>query len=65
MSVDGVMGYLTLAIQQKSKIRTLAIATEKRHPSPLDVPSFKKQALHWVNGGYCGVAVSKSTPKET
>jgi len=65
MHVDGAMGYLPLAIQQKSKIRTLAIATEKRHPSLPDVPTFKELGLNWVDGGYRGVAVPKSTPKET
>jgi tripartite-type tricarboxylate transporter receptor subunit TctC len=65
MHVDGAMGYLPLAIQQKTKIRTLAIATEKRHPSLPDVPTFKELGLNWVDGGYRGVAVPKSTPKET
>ena len=64
MHVDGAMGYLPLAIQQKTKIRTLAIATEKRHPSLPDVPTFKELGLNWVDGGYRGVAVPKSTPKD-
>jgi tripartite-type tricarboxylate transporter receptor subunit TctC len=64
MHVDGAMGYLPLSIQQKTKIRTLAIATEKRHPSLPDVPTFKELGLNWVDGGYRGVAVPKSTPKD-
>jgi tripartite-type tricarboxylate transporter receptor subunit TctC len=64
MHVDGAMGYLPLAIQQKSKIRTLAIATEQRHPALPNVPTFKELGLNWVDGGYRGVAVPKSTPKE-
>ncbi len=62
MHVDGAMGYLPLAIQQKSKVRTLAIATEKRNPALPDVPTFKELGLNWVDGAYRGVAVPKNTP---
>jgi len=62
MHVDGAMGYLPLAIQQKSKVRTLAIATEKRNPTLPDVPTFKELGLNWVDGAYRGVAVPKNTP---
>ena len=57
------MGYLPLAIQQKGKVRTLAVATEKRHPSLPDVPTFKELGLNWVDGAYRGVAMPKATPK--
>jgi tripartite-type tricarboxylate transporter receptor subunit TctC len=62
MHVNGAMGYLPLAIQQKGKVRTLAIATEKRHPALPDVPTFKELGLNWVDGAYRGVAMPKSTP---
>ena len=62
MHVDGAMGYLPLAIQQKTKVRTLAIATEKRNPALPDVPTFKELGLNWVDGAYRGVAVPKATP---
>ncbi|WP_269460307.1 tripartite tricarboxylate transporter substrate binding protein [Polynucleobacter necessarius] len=62
MHVDGAMGYLPLAIQQKGKVRTLAIATEKRNPALPDVPTFKELGLNWVDRAYRGVAVPKSTP---
>ncbi len=62
MHVDGAMGYLPVAIQQKSKVRTLAIATEKRNPALPDVPTFKELGLNWVDGAYRGVAVPKNTP---
>jgi tripartite-type tricarboxylate transporter receptor subunit TctC len=62
MHVDGAMGYLPLAIQQKGKVRTLAIATEKRNPALPDVPTFKELGLNWVDGAYRGVAVPKGTP---
>ena len=62
MHVDGAMGYLPLSIQQKQKVRTLAIATEQRHPSLPDVPTFKELGLNWVDGAYRGIAMPKSTP---
>mgnify|MGYP003889084635 CR=1 FL=1 len=62
MHVDGAMGYLPLAIQQKAKVRTLAIATEKRHPALPDVPTFRELGLNWVDGAYRGIAMPKSTP---
>ena len=62
MHVDGAMGYLPLAIQQKGKVRTLAIATEKRNPALPDVPTFKELGLNWVDGAYRGVALPKGTP---
>lgn len=62
MHVSGAMGYLPLAIQQKGKVRTLAIATEKRHPALPDVPTFKELGLNWVDGAYRGIAMPKSTP---
>lgn len=65
MHVDGAMGYLPLAIQQKEKVRTLAIATEKRHPALPDVPTFKELGLNWVDGAYRGIGMPKSTPVET
>ncbi|QWD04556.1 tripartite tricarboxylate transporter substrate binding protein [Polynucleobacter paneuropaeus] len=63
MHVDGAMGYLPLAIQQKGKVRTLAIATEKRHPALPDVPTFKELGINWVDGAYRGIGVPKATPK--
>lgn len=62
MHVSGAMGYLPLAIQQAGKVRTLAIATERRHPALPDVPTFKELGLNWIDGAYRGVAMPKSTP---
>jgi tripartite-type tricarboxylate transporter receptor subunit TctC len=60
--VDVAMSYVTLAIQQKTSARMLAIATEKRHPQFPDVPTFKELGIDWVDGAYRGIAVPKSTP---
>ncbi len=60
----GAMSYVPLALQQKTRIRMLAVALEKRHPEFPDVPTFKELGYKWVDGAYRGVAVPKSTPRE-
>ena len=60
--VSATMSYSTLAIQQRGKMRMLAVATEKRLPQFPDVPTFKELGMNWVDGAYRGVAVPKSTP---
>ena len=60
--VSAAMSYSTLAIQQKGKMRMLAVATDKRLASFPDVPTFKELGLNWVDGAYRGIAVPKSTP---
>jgi tripartite-type tricarboxylate transporter receptor subunit TctC len=62
--VSGAMSYSTLAIQQKGKMRMLAVATEKRLPQFPDVPTFRELGLNWVDGAYRGIGVPKSTPPE-
>jgi len=62
--VAGAVTYLPVAIQQKSKIRMLAVATEKRHPEFPDTPTFKELGYDWVDGTFRGVAVPKSTPRD-
>ena len=60
--VSATMSYSTLAIQQKGKMRMLAVATEKRLPQFPDVPTFRELGLNWVDGAYRGIGVPKSTP---
>jgi len=60
--VSAAMSYSTLAIQQKGKMRMLAVATEKRLAQHPDVPTLKELGLNWVDGAYRGIAVPKSTP---
>lgn len=62
--VDAAMTYLPFAIQQKGKMRLLAVASAQRHSAFPDVPTFKELGLNWVDGAYRGIAVPKSTPKE-
>ena len=60
--VSAAMTYLPLALQQKEKVRLLAVASEKRVPMYPDVPTFKEIGLNWVGGAYRGIAVPKSMP---
>jgi tripartite-type tricarboxylate transporter receptor subunit TctC len=60
--IHGALSYVTLAIGQKTRMRMLAVALDKRHPQFPDVPTFKELGFNWVDGAYRGVAVPKSTP---
>jgi tripartite-type tricarboxylate transporter receptor subunit TctC len=62
--VSGAMSYSVFAIQQKGKLRTLAIATEKRMPQLPEAPTFRELGFNWVDGAYRGLAVPKSTTPE-
>jgi tripartite-type tricarboxylate transporter receptor subunit TctC len=60
--VDGAMTYTVFAINNKTKVRALAVAMEKRHPLLPDVPTFKELGVDWIDGAYRGIGVPKSTP---
>ena len=60
--VDGAMTYTPFAINNKTRIRPLAVAMDKRHPLMPDVPTFKELGVDWVDGAYRGIGVPKSTP---
>jgi tripartite-type tricarboxylate transporter receptor subunit TctC len=60
--VDGAMSYTAFAINNKGKVRALAVAMDKRHPLLPDVPTFKELGVDWVDGAYRGIGVPKSTP---
>ena len=62
--VDGGMTYTAFAINNKTKVRALAVAMDKRHPLLPDVPTFKELGIDWVDGAYRGIGVPKSTPPE-
>ena len=62
--VDGAMSYTAFAINNKTRIRPLAVAMDKRHPLMPDVPTFKELGVNWVDGAYRGIGVPKSTPPE-
>jgi tripartite-type tricarboxylate transporter receptor subunit TctC len=62
--VDGSMTYTAFAINNKGKVRALAVAMDKRHPLLPDTPTFKELGVDWVDGAFRGIGVPKSTPPE-
>jgi tripartite-type tricarboxylate transporter receptor subunit TctC len=62
--VSGAMSYTAFAINNKGRVRALAVAMDKRHPLLPDVPTFKELGVDWVDGAYRGIGVPKSTPPE-
>jgi tripartite-type tricarboxylate transporter receptor subunit TctC len=62
--VGGAMSYTAFAINNKGKVRALAVAMDKRHPLLPDTPTFKELGVDWVDGAYRGIGVPKSTPPE-
>lgn len=62
--VDGAMSYTAFAINNKGRVRALAIAMDKRHPLLPDVPTFRELGIDWVDGAYRGIGVPKGTSPE-
>jgi len=62
--VDGAMTYSAFAINNKQRVRALAIAMDKRHPLMPDVPTFKELGVDWVDGAYRGIGMPKSSTPE-
>jgi tripartite-type tricarboxylate transporter receptor subunit TctC len=60
--VSGAMAYTALAINNKGKMRALAVAMDKRHPLLPDTPTFKELGVNWVDGAFRGIGMPKSTP---
>lgn len=62
--VDGAMTYTAFAVNNKGRVRALAVAMDRRHPLLPDVPTFKELGIEWVDGAYRGIGMPKSTPPE-
>jgi len=62
--LDGAMSYTAFAVNNKGKVRALAVAMEKRHPLLPDVPTFRELGVEWVDGAFRGIGMPKSTPAE-
>jgi tripartite-type tricarboxylate transporter receptor subunit TctC len=62
--VDGAMTYTPFAINNKQRVRALAVAMDKRHPLMPDVPTFKELGVDWVDGAYRGIGMPKSSTPE-
>jgi len=62
--VDGAMSYTAFAINNKGKMRALAVAMDKRHPMLPDTPTFRELGVDWVDGAFRGIGMPRSTPPE-
>jgi tripartite-type tricarboxylate transporter receptor subunit TctC len=62
--VTGAMSYSAFAINNKGKLRAIAVAMDKRHPLLPDTPTFKELGINWIDGAYRGIGMPKSTPQE-
>ena len=62
--VSGAMSYTAFAVNNKGKVRALAVAMDAGHPLLPDAPTFKELGVDWVDGAYRGIAVPKSTPED-
>ena len=62
--VTGAMSYTAFAINNKGKMRALAVAMDKRHPLLPDAPTFKELGVDWVDGAFRGIGMPKSTTPE-
>lgn len=62
--INGAMTYTPFAIANKTRLRPLAVAMDKRHPLMPEVPTFKELGVDWVDGAYRGIGVPKSTSPE-
>src|SRR5262245_9395190 len=62
--IGGAMSYSAFAVNNKGKVRALAVAMDKRHPLLPDAPTFRELGVDWVDGAYRGIGVPKSTPAD-
>lgn len=62
--VGGAMSYTAFAVNNRGKVRALAVAMDRRHPLLPDAPTFKELGIDWVDGAYRGIGVPKSAPAD-
>ena len=62
--VDGAMSYTAFAVNNKGKVRALAVAMDQRHPLLPDVPTFKELGVDWIDGAYRGIGMPKASTAE-
>jgi tripartite-type tricarboxylate transporter receptor subunit TctC len=62
--VSGAMSYTAFAINNKGKVRALAVAMDKRHPLLPDAPTFKELGVDWVDGAFRGIGMPRSATHE-
>ena len=59
--ITGAMSYSAFAINNKGKVRAIAIALDKRHPLLPDTPTFRELGIDWIDGAYRGIGMPRST----
>jgi putative tricarboxylic transport membrane protein len=62
--VGGAMSYTAFAINNKGRLRALAVAMEKRHPLLPDAPTFRELGVDWVDGAFRGIGMPKGASAE-
>ncbi len=62
--IDGAMTYTAFAVNNKGRVRALAVAMDKRHPLLPDVPTFRELGVDWIDGAYRGIGMPKSSTPE-
>jgi tripartite-type tricarboxylate transporter receptor subunit TctC len=62
--VGGAWSNTAFPVNNKGKVRAIAVAMEKRHPLLPDVPTMRELGIDWVDGTYRGIGVPKSTPAD-
>jgi tripartite-type tricarboxylate transporter receptor subunit TctC len=62
--VSGAMSYTAFAVNNKGKVRALAVAMDKRHPLLPDAPTFRELGVDWVDGAFRGIGMPKSSTPE-
>jgi tripartite-type tricarboxylate transporter receptor subunit TctC len=62
--ISGAMSYTAFAINNKGKVRTLAVAMDQRHPLLPDAPTFRELGVDWVDGAFRGIGMPKSASPE-
>ena len=62
--VSGAMSYTAFAVNNKGKVRALAVAMDKRHPLLPEAPTFKELGVDWVDGAFRGIGMPKSSTPE-
>jgi len=60
--VAALWNFTTVGVEQRDKVRVLAVAMEQRHPQFPDVPTFREKGVDLVDGAMRGVAVPAGTP---
>jgi tripartite-type tricarboxylate transporter receptor subunit TctC len=62
--VSGAMSYTAFAVNNRGKVRALAVAMDRRHPLLPDAPTFRELGIDWVDGAFRGIGMPKSSTPE-